>query len=94
MRFSTFNRGVDGDGVDLVFNSKREVMPNRNVRYQLEDDLDEPSAFSFTMNAEYRRALLREFVREDRVPFRSRYNPIREPLSPGTTACVRSTFES
>ena len=68
-------------------------MPNRDVRHQLDDDRDDPGAFSFSMNAEYRRILLREFVREDKVPFRSRYNPNPGSVPPTSTAFIRSIYD-
>lgn len=68
-------------------------MPNHNVRIQLSEDQDEPDAFRFTMNAEYRRILLREFVCEGAIPFHSRYNPNPGPIPPPPAAYVRSIFD-
>ena len=93
LTFSTFHQGKDEDCPSLVVTSKGEVVPNRHVRQQLIDDQADPSAFKFTMNSDYRKVLMREFVHGDGIPFHSRYNRSAGPIPPPPAEYIRSIFD-
>lgn len=75
MTFSSFHKGREAASASESVDYKGNITPNLHVRRQLWDDKEDPDAFKFAMNAEYRKTLMREFIREDNVPLHSRYSP-------------------
>ncbi|KAI0344934.1 kinase-like protein [Trametopsis cervina] len=80
--YSTFHEGRDSGYGNLPLDSKGEVVPNRHVLKQMHEDGNEPDAFKFSMDADYRRILLREFICDGEQPLHSRYGLSATPVHP------------
>ena len=73
MRFSTFRSGRDKRFPNLALTPAGEIVHNRHAQKSFALDDEEPDAFSFSMTREYRKELMREFIRREGVQFQSRY---------------------
>jgi hypothetical protein len=80
-RFSTFHAGRDKNFPHLLFTSDGEVVPNMHSRALLGMEDPNVDGFKFTMNPNYRRALMPEFAESTSGVFESRYSTPSAPVS-------------
>lgn len=75
MRFSTFRSGRDRKYKykTLKFKLAGEEIAKKNVERLLAKDKENPEAFKFTMNTDYRKCLMNEFTGQG-GEFESRYS--------------------